>query len=36
MIEKGGGEMVRQDFLFITLLVIALYFVRRETGHWKH
>ena len=32
--------MIRQDFLFLVLLVallgIALHFARWESGHWKH
>jgi len=28
--------MVGQDFLFLALLIIALYFAKWEAGHWKH
>ena len=30
--------MIRQDFLLAMalLFVIALFFVQREAGHWKH
>jgi hypothetical protein len=29
--------MVRQDFLFLVLLIMGLYFLNREIGHhWKH
>jgi hypothetical protein len=33
--EKEAA-MVYQDFLFLTLMVIFLYFAKREAGHWKH
>jgi hypothetical protein len=28
--------MIHQDFLFLTLMVIALYFASWDAGHWKH
>lgn len=29
--------MIRQDFLFLVLIVLGLYFLQREIGHhWKH
>jgi hypothetical protein len=27
--------MILQDFLFLVLLVVLLYFARWEVGHWK-
>ena len=34
--RKKEGAMVHQDFLFLMLMVIALYFASWEAGHWKH
>jgi len=33
--EKEAA-MVYQDFFFLMLMVIFLYFAKREAGHWKH
>ena len=34
--KKEEAIMVREDFLFVVLLVIALWFARSESRHWKH
>jgi hypothetical protein len=28
--------MIRQDFIFLALVVMGLYFIQWEAGHWKH
>jgi len=33
---RKEAAMVYQDFFFLMLMVIFLYFAKREAGHWKH
>jgi hypothetical protein len=34
--KEKEAVMMRQDFLFMVSLAIALFLVQRESGHWKH
>jgi hypothetical protein len=34
--KEKEAAVVRQDFLFLILLLIALYLAKWEAGHWKH